>query len=268
MGGFTHRFVIIELQRTNKRDIWLRLEWKRELYISTLNFLATSGKSVAGGVARLVAHKDKLLGGPKTLRENLQLFRVPPTLLQLERFLRIIGEEVPSYHVWPDNCWFFWYVCSITHNGCTVNPVFFARYSSFLQQHIGILNQGYYEQGKAQHTELAPHIRERVNTRLRPLYPHHNPLIAPSGRNSPAPHSKSGHVSAKDRAPRPPTPERRGINDTVALDPTIASASNPQSIPATLPNLPSSSKSPPLTSRSTGLSLRRIAKRLWGRSKF
>ncbi|KAF8316815.1 cysteine proteinase [Clavulina sp. PMI_390] len=227
MGGFTHRFVIMELQRTNKKDIWLRLERKRELYISTLNFLAASGKSVANDVAQLAARKEKLVGGPKILRENLQLFRVPPTLLQLERFLRVIDEEIPSYHVWPDNCWFF---------------------CSFLQQHIGILNQGYYEQGKAQHTELAPHIRERVNTRLRPLYPHHIAILAPLGRNSPTPRSKSSHAGTRDRPPRPPTPQRQGTNDTVASDPTVASASSPQSIPATLPKLPSSSKSLPLSS--------------------
>ena len=43
----THRFIIMELQREGRKDIWLRLDRLRQRNISTLNFLAASGTSLS-----------------------------------------------------------------------------------------------------------------------------------------------------------------------------------------------------------------------------
>lgn len=66
MGVFVHRFVIMELRRQGKKDIWLRLERKRETHISTLNFIAASGKSHANDMVGL--HISAMLLG--TVRVN------------------------------------------------------------------------------------------------------------------------------------------------------------------------------------------------------
>lgn len=58
MGMVFHRFLILELSRPGKKDIWLRIERKREQYISTFSFLAASGVSrsndVVSDLARLL----------------------------------------------------------------------------------------------------------------------------------------------------------------------------------------------------------------------
>lgn len=42
-GAVTHRFVLLELRRPNRKDVWLRLDRRRGENVSILRFLAVSG---------------------------------------------------------------------------------------------------------------------------------------------------------------------------------------------------------------------------------
>lgn len=52
LGVVMHRFVILELKREGRKDIYLRLDRRRERNISTLNFLAASGTSLSNDTVR------------------------------------------------------------------------------------------------------------------------------------------------------------------------------------------------------------------------
>ncbi|KAF8319724.1 hypothetical protein DL93DRAFT_112498 [Clavulina sp. PMI_390] len=161
------RMAILELARPNKEPIWLRLERKKQAYTSQVDTLGITERTqeMSQISVQLAAQKEILFGHGKTLRENRQLFNVAPTFRQLRRFLRALDGQIPAYLGWPEAGWFF---------------------CSFLQQHIGRLNDGYYEEGKAQNLELAPRIRDWVNARLRiPQTPGSDSI----SRSNPAPMS-------------------------------------------------------------------------------
>ncbi|KAF8308155.1 hypothetical protein DL93DRAFT_2221274 [Clavulina sp. PMI_390] len=148
-GAVTHRFVVLELRRPNRRNAWLRLDRRRGKNVSILRFLAVSGVTVANDrltphlQAQLSAEKDLLT--ENALSENRQEFPVPPDLGELARLLRIINDEILKYRIWPENCWFF---CSL------------------IQEHLGGLNDDLFVIGGPKYNDLAPQIRLRVFRRV------------------------------------------------------------------------------------------------------
>ena len=46
-GGVTHRFLVLELRRANRKDVWLRLDRRRGAGVSLFKFVAFSGVTQA-----------------------------------------------------------------------------------------------------------------------------------------------------------------------------------------------------------------------------
>jgi len=47
LGGITHRFLVLELWRPNRKKVWLRLDRRREENVSLIKFLASFGVTKA-----------------------------------------------------------------------------------------------------------------------------------------------------------------------------------------------------------------------------
>lgn len=47
LGGVTHRFLVLELRRANRKTVWLRLDRRRGADVSFLRFVAFSGVTKA-----------------------------------------------------------------------------------------------------------------------------------------------------------------------------------------------------------------------------
>ncbi|KAF8305095.1 hypothetical protein DL93DRAFT_2102203 [Clavulina sp. PMI_390] len=142
-GAVTHRFVLLELRRPNRRNAWLRLDRRRGKNVSILKFLIVSGITAANDRAQLATEKSSLI--EDSLRENRQEFQHPPSLLELARLLRIVTEEILKYRIWPENCWFF---CSL------------------IQEHLGGSEDNTFVFGGPKYNDIAPQIRLRVLRRV------------------------------------------------------------------------------------------------------
>ncbi|KAF8308164.1 hypothetical protein DL93DRAFT_2171326 [Clavulina sp. PMI_390] len=139
-GAVIHRFVVLELHRPGRKDIWLRLDRRRE-DVSARKLLAAFGTTRANDKAMLSSIKARLVGG--ATRENRKFFTAPPNLKELCCLLRVVIDELTSYRIWPDNCWFF---CSL------------------VQQHLG----GVFVNGGPTYAPQAREIRAQIFHRVWP----------------------------------------------------------------------------------------------------
>ncbi|KAF8306157.1 hypothetical protein DL93DRAFT_2088938 [Clavulina sp. PMI_390] len=107
----THRFVILQLRRDDGegQDIWLRLDRMRGAGVSRIQFVLGSSVTKSNDIANLCVDRAQLLRQGGSLEYSRTLPDLPP-LGDLSRFLRIMSEEMLSYQIWPENCWFF---CSL-----------------------------------------------------------------------------------------------------------------------------------------------------------
>lgn len=112
----THRFVLLQLRRDGRENIWLRLD--RRSGATPLRLVSGLGSVPAHDTVRqctiymhltltLTVYSQARLGadmstlvGP-AVRENKQLFETIPTLKELQYFLRVICKELKVYSVWP-----------------------------------------------------------------------------------------------------------------------------------------------------------------------
>ncbi|KAF8344349.1 uncharacterized protein EI90DRAFT_3029355 [Cantharellus anzutake] len=136
-----HRYLILQLQRRGKKDIWMRIDRKAGLGI--LSLVRKGGKTRASDRAQLSASKEELIGRGR--RENVQIFEKPPFLGDFGVFLRVISEELLEYKIWPENCWMF---CSL------------------LQEHLGISGHGRYQVGGPVARNIASEVRTRVSEQV------------------------------------------------------------------------------------------------------
>lgn len=107
------RLLLLELQRPNRNNIWLRLDRPGGRDVSLSHLMGRGGRKAAEFVgtstsaytrahsmicvqAQLSAEKDLLLVG--TTPDNRQDFNTLPALRRLVRVLRIIIEEIVAYH--------------------------------------------------------------------------------------------------------------------------------------------------------------------------
>ncbi|KAF8332041.1 WD40-repeat-containing domain protein, partial [Cantharellus anzutake] len=133
-----HRFLIFQLRRPEKKDIWLRID--RRAGLNLLSLARKLGKTRANDTAQLSA-SEKVLAG-RARRENIQEFQRPPFLGDFGAYLRIICEELMEYKVWPENCWMF---CSL------------------LQDYLEISGDGRYTFGGSVARSMAPLIRGKIS---------------------------------------------------------------------------------------------------------
>ncbi|KAF8342236.1 uncharacterized protein EI90DRAFT_3208365 [Cantharellus anzutake] len=136
-----HRFLILQLRRPGKRDIWLRID--RRAGLSPLKLAQKLGKTRANDTAQLSASEKDLTR--KARQENIQIFKRPPFLGDFGVYLRVICEELLEYRVWPENCWMF---CSL------------------LQEHLGISGDGDYTFGIPVARNIASLVRQRISERV------------------------------------------------------------------------------------------------------
>ncbi|KAF8327761.1 uncharacterized protein EI90DRAFT_3126783 [Cantharellus anzutake] len=136
-----HRFLILELRRPGKRDVWLRIE--RRAGLGPLSLARQLGKSRARDTAQLSASKEVLAGAAQ--EENIQEFKRPPSLAEFGDYLRIICEELLEYTIWQENCWMF---CSL------------------LQEHLGGSGSGHYTSGCPVAPNMASTVRDRISERV------------------------------------------------------------------------------------------------------
>ncbi|KAF8338050.1 uncharacterized protein EI90DRAFT_3041422 [Cantharellus anzutake] len=135
-----HRFLILQLCRPGRKDIWLRIE--RRAGLGFLSLVRKLGTTPAHDTAQLSASKEALAG--RARQENTQEFKRPPFLADFGEYLRVISEELLEYKIWPENCWMF---CSL------------------LQEHLGGSGDGYYTFGRAVTPNTAPFIRGKISER-------------------------------------------------------------------------------------------------------
>ncbi|KAF8315959.1 hypothetical protein DL93DRAFT_2166540 [Clavulina sp. PMI_390] len=143
VGAVTHRFILLELRRPRRKDVWLRLDRRRGEKISVMKLLAMSSATKPNDRGMLSATKELLVKG--SFRENTQMFENSPNLARFSRLLRVIAEEIVSYHIWPENCWFF---CSL------------------IQQHLEGAETGWFVNGNLKYATLAREIRIRISSRV------------------------------------------------------------------------------------------------------
>ncbi|KAF8342234.1 WD40-repeat-containing domain protein [Cantharellus anzutake] len=136
-----HRFLILQLWRPGKKDIWLRID--RRAGLSLLQLARKLGKTGANDTVQLSASEEALTGEAR--RENIQIFKRPPFLGDFGVYLRVISEELLEYKIWPENCWTF---CSL------------------LQEHLGISGDGDYTFGILVARNIAPLVRQRISERV------------------------------------------------------------------------------------------------------
>ncbi|KAF8338042.1 WD40-repeat-containing domain protein [Cantharellus anzutake] len=135
-----HRFLILQLRRPGRNDIWLRID--RRAGLGILSLVRKLGTTPAHDTVQLSASKEALA---KTARqENMQEFKRQPFLADFGEYLRVISEELLEYKIWPENCWMF---CSL------------------LQDHLEGSGDGYYTFGRAVAPDIAPSIRGRISER-------------------------------------------------------------------------------------------------------
>ncbi|KAF8332821.1 WD40-repeat-containing domain protein [Cantharellus anzutake] len=135
-----HRFLILQLRRPGKQDIWLRID--RRAGLGALSLMWKLGKTRAHDTAQLSASKEALVR--KARLENVQTFEKAPFLGDFGNYLRVICEELLEYKIWPENCWMF---CSL------------------LQEHLGISGDGDYTFGIPIARDTAPLVRTRISER-------------------------------------------------------------------------------------------------------
>ncbi|KAF8327463.1 WD40-repeat-containing domain protein [Cantharellus anzutake] len=136
-----HRFLIFQLRRPEKKDIWLRID--RRAGISFFSLARKLGKTRAHDVVQLSGSKRVLTG--RARRENIQNFERPPFLGDFGLYLSIICEELLEYKVWPENCWM---LCSL------------------LQEHLEASGGGHYTLGGPVARSTAPDVRGRISQRV------------------------------------------------------------------------------------------------------
>ncbi|KAF8290244.1 hypothetical protein DL93DRAFT_1099596 [Clavulina sp. PMI_390] len=105
VGVVKHRFIVLELCHQGQENIWLRLDRLRGKGVSVLRFVAARGKTIANDVASLSSVKARLTA--RATLENSRLLGHHPSLAHLNSLLTIITEELNTYKIWPENCWFF-----------------------------------------------------------------------------------------------------------------------------------------------------------------
>ncbi|KAF8335843.1 uncharacterized protein EI90DRAFT_3047295 [Cantharellus anzutake] len=94
----------------------------------------------------LSGEEEALLSGdPHTLQAKVR-FRKPPTLMDLQVLLTVIGEESAEYDLFRENCYFF---CSVVH------------------QILYELHEGHMTVGEFHHQTLGGDARKRIVNRLR-----------------------------------------------------------------------------------------------------
>ncbi|KAF8299629.1 WD40 repeat-like protein [Clavulina sp. PMI_390] len=108
-GGLVqHRFLVLRLQRPNRKDIWMRVDRRRDHGVSAIRFALAGGTTEANDEVVLSANEGKLIGTASL--ETSQDLANAPTLHKLSSLFRIIGAQLVQYRLWPENCWFF---CSL-----------------------------------------------------------------------------------------------------------------------------------------------------------
>ncbi|KAF8295341.1 hypothetical protein DL93DRAFT_805969 [Clavulina sp. PMI_390] len=109
VGGLVqHRFLVLRLQRPKRKDIWMRVDRRRNHGISAIRFALAGGITEANDEVKLSANQDQLLG--KASLESSQDLVNQPTFRNLSSLCRIISAQLAQYRFWPENCWFF---CSL-----------------------------------------------------------------------------------------------------------------------------------------------------------
>lgn len=123
-GVVIHRFLLLELHRENRKNIWVRLDRRRGEGVSLFSFMLTSGVTKANDTvshhlpgaavalysaendsmnvahqAEISAHKEALSRGAQL--ENHQVFETCPVLDNLRVLLRAIFIELPEYRLLP-----------------------------------------------------------------------------------------------------------------------------------------------------------------------
>ncbi|KAF8292330.1 hypothetical protein DL93DRAFT_2174102, partial [Clavulina sp. PMI_390] len=214
-GPITHRFVVLQLSREIQDNIWLRLDRRLERGVSLLKFLKASGETRANDSASLSGTKHRLIAG--ATRENARILEHPPSLANLNRLLRIIREELQTYSIWPENCWFF---CSL------------------VEQHLAAAESGWFVHGtrNVRHIGMGNAIRSNVFARYWDgNYPmtrikKSSTTVAQRGPQSTVPiTSASGdtHHSSDTIGPSPPILLENAIStptslSSAAIEPTIS----------------------------------------------
>ncbi|KAF8338053.1 WD40-repeat-containing domain protein [Cantharellus anzutake] len=135
-----HRFLILQLCRPGRRNIWLRID--RRAGLGFLSLVWKLGTTPAHDTAQLSASRETLAETAK--QENTQEFNNPPFLADFGEYLRVISEELLEYKIWPVNCWMF---CSL------------------LQEHLEGSGDGYYTSGRAVTPRIALSIRGKISER-------------------------------------------------------------------------------------------------------
>ncbi|KAF8306153.1 hypothetical protein DL93DRAFT_2232698 [Clavulina sp. PMI_390] len=146
-GPVAHRFIVLHLHRSQRKDIWLRLDRRRGQGISLFKFVMGSGVTKANDRATLSADQAQLV--QQASLETSRSLQNRPTLRDLSRLLRIVNEELLRYRIWPENCWFF---CSLIQQhlaGATLAHQPDSEW--FIESRVNI-----------QHVKLGKGIRERV----------------------------------------------------------------------------------------------------------
>ncbi|KAF8310025.1 hypothetical protein DL93DRAFT_2230586 [Clavulina sp. PMI_390] len=144
VGVVKHRFVLLELSRHGQKNIWLRLDRRRGKGVSILQFVAARGRTLANDIASLSGTRARLQASATI--ENSWVLDEQPTLADLNRLLIIITEELETYNLWPENCWFF---------------------SSLVEQHLvaSAVDPFHASPTSIKYAELGPSIRARVLAR-------------------------------------------------------------------------------------------------------
>lgn len=115
-----HRFLVLELEREGKKNIWLRLDRRTAKPVGKIKFILNGGVTQANDTVseydpirnrhsliyglliqiRLSGRREALVS-KRARRENQQHFRSPPTLLDLSHLLYAIIDQLTTYHLWP-----------------------------------------------------------------------------------------------------------------------------------------------------------------------
>ncbi|KAF8337105.1 uncharacterized protein EI90DRAFT_110700 [Cantharellus anzutake] len=130
-----HRFLLFQLRRPEKKDIWMRID--RTAGLSLFRLIMKRGKTHIGDI--FSAAKEALI--KRARRENDQTFKRLPFLGDFCIFFRVIAEEMLEYKTWPETSWVF---CSI------------------VQEYLGISGDGHYAFGGPITRNTAPLIRSRI----------------------------------------------------------------------------------------------------------
>lgn len=79
-GAVTHRFLILELRRPNREDVWLRLDRLRGEGVSIMRFLSVSGVTTANDRVRCLPPSfSQLASSHELITPSLNRLAYPPT---------------------------------------------------------------------------------------------------------------------------------------------------------------------------------------------